>query len=482
MKRRLMFFTALVAALFAVFMVAGAAAATPVPFSNGFETNINGWDHWSSFGTQFVPTRVASGTDGVTSATGSWHAEAFGSCGLDKCGGSASTDWGGYSSTFPTNGYSTSVDVYLNVGGGYANDTRFDWDSAISNASGGFGRDFVFNCGYYDVTDTTGSVPRFVCSASNNAGRGSSFPENPGRSPYAISTTGWYTFVHHFYNSGTGGVLAADLSILDTSGNVLHTWTLSDPTDVIGSTVGGNRYGWFASQELPFLAFDNSRLSFPSTCMHTGFMRDGIDLTAALINPGTVIGPVDASGCNIGVYYGPDQTGSVSGATISGSNYYGVVANAAAVDVTNTTINQIGETPLNGTQHGIGVLYTTIDQTGAPTRASATGTLSGSTITNYQKNGVVVSGPGAVVKVLSNTVTGQGPVNYIAQNGIQISYGASGTVTGNTVSNNWYTGPTYTACGLLFYQAAGVKQSANVFSGNQTNLCNAGRGGGNTRP
>lgn len=65
-----------------------------------------------------------------------------------------------------------------------------------------------------------------------------------------------------------------------------------------------------------------------------------------------------------------------------------------------------------------------------------------------------------------------------AQNGIQISYGASGTVTGNTVSGNWYTGPTYTACGLLFYQAGGVKQNANNLFDNQTNFCNVGRGGG----
>src|SRR6185437_9861722 len=139
-------------------------------------------------------------------------------------------------------------------------------------------------------------------------------------------------------------------------------------------------------------------------------------------------GTVDATGCNIGVYYGPTHTGSVSGANISGANYYGVVANAANVSVTNATIHDIGESPLNGSQHGVGVLYTTIDQTGASTGTAATGTLSGSTITNYQKNGVVVSGAGASVKVLSNTVTGQGPVDYIAQNGVQISFGGSGTV------------------------------------------------------
>ena len=56
-------------------------------------------------------------------------------------------------------------------------------------------------------------------------------------------------------------MLAVDLSILDAGGAVVHTWTLSDPSDVIGVTVGGNRYGWFAQNDFSFLAFDNSRLS-----------------------------------------------------------------------------------------------------------------------------------------------------------------------------------------------------------------------------
>jgi hypothetical protein len=51
------------------------------------------------------------------------------------------------------------------------------------------------------------------------------------------------TFQNQFYDSGAG-VLADDLSVFDDAGNLLHTWTLSDPTDIIGTTVGGNRYGW----------------------------------------------------------------------------------------------------------------------------------------------------------------------------------------------------------------------------------------------
>ena len=178
-----------------------------------------------------------------------------------------------------------------------------------------------------------------------------------------------------------------------------------------------------------------------ATCTETGFVRDGIDLTAALINPtAPVTGEVDATGCNIGVYYGPGTTGSVSGANIHGANYYGVVVNAAAVNVTNSSIHDIGETPLNGAQHGVGVFYTTLNPDATSTGTAATGTVSGNIVTKYQKGGIVVNGPGAAVTISGNTVTGEGPVAYIAQNGIQVGRGATGTITGNTVTGNAYTG------------------------------------------
>ena len=118
----------------------------------------------------------------------------------------------------------------------------------------------MFNGGYYNDAGGPGAGPRFVFSASNTSGRANSFPKNPGRDPIAITAAGWYTFQHEFYDSGSG-VLAVDLSILDAGGTVLKTWTLSDPSDVIGTTVGGNRYGWFPQNDFPFLAFDNARLS-----------------------------------------------------------------------------------------------------------------------------------------------------------------------------------------------------------------------------
>ena len=234
-------------------------------------------------------------------------------------------------------------------------------------------------------------------------------------------------------------------------------------------------------------------LASPS-CTHTGFFRDGIDLTAAQINPaGTVSGTVDASGCNIGVYYGPGHTGAVGTATISGANYYGVVVDRAAVNVSGATIQNIGETQPNGSQHGVGVLYTTIELSSASndvftTAGHATGTLSGSTITTYQKNGVVVSGLGTAVTLLNNVVTGFGPITYIAQNGIQISFDATAKLSGNNVSLNNYSPAKVTACGLLLYKAGGVSgdtktglsfiKADNNFHNNETDLCNFGKGGG----
>jgi hypothetical protein len=102
-----------------------------------------------------------------------------------------------------------------------------------------------------------------VISASNNTGRDSSFPKNPGRDPFPIYTEGWYTFEHRFRAGPPGpvGQLFVDLTIKDAlTGFPLHVWTLTTSTDIIGTTVGGNRYGWFANDEFPFLAFDTSAL------------------------------------------------------------------------------------------------------------------------------------------------------------------------------------------------------------------------------
>jgi len=256
-----------------IVLVTAIQVLAAIHYFQSFETDTNDWSG---------VTRVASGTSGVASAAGAFHAEAA----FTTAPGTPLifTQFGGYESTFPGGGYTTSVDVYLNVDAGAANDTRFDWSSAINNPAGNHHRDFVFNAGFYNDIDVTGSTPRFVISASNNATRSGAFPKNTERDPFAITETGWYTFEHRFYNAGLG-VLAVELRITDLNGAPLHTWTLSEPSDsdIIGSTVGGHMYGWFVIQEFPVLAIDNASLlsvnlaGNASACKNDGWQ----DLTRA---------------------------------------------------------------------------------------------------------------------------------------------------------------------------------------------------------
>lgn len=242
-------------------VAAAAVSAAPLYF-NGFEADTAGWLQNT--------TRVASGTGSIASASGAYHASII---------PNAYTDFGGYNygagNAVPTTfqPYRTALDIYLDVSGGYANDSRFDYTSAINKADGTHLRDFAFNVGFYDdATGPSANTARFVVSASNNTGQANSFPKNSARNPIAISNTGWYTFQHTFYNDG--GTLAVDLEIFDALDQLVGNWTLSNASDLIAG-VGGNRYGWFPpigigranATPIGSLAIDNSLLEITSAAV-----------------------------------------------------------------------------------------------------------------------------------------------------------------------------------------------------------------------
>ena len=169
------------------------------------------------------------------------------------------------------------------------------------------------------------------------------------------------------------------------------------------------------------------------TCTPTNFYRDGINLTAALINPpGTYSGTLDATGCNIGIYYNNGVTATVNGAEVHGANYFGIVNDGATINITKSSIHDIGEVPFNGTQHGVGIYFNY--------GSASNGSITKNQITRYQKNGISVNGASGYVKIDNNTVSGQGPVDYIAQNGIQIRNGVQAEIDSNIVTGNAYTG------------------------------------------
>jgi len=210
-------------------------------------------------------------------------------------------------------------------------------------------------------------------------------------------------------------------------------------------------------------------------CQPTGFDRDGINMTAAIINPsGTVSGNVNATNCNVGVYYSPGHNGLVKDANVFGSNYFGIVVQRAKVDVKDSSVHNIGEVPFNGAQQGIGIYYATVAGVTNTdcTSGSTAGTVEDNSVSAYQKAGIVGACTGTNINVQDNTVKGNGPVNYIAQNGIEIDYGATGTVASNQVSGNSYTGNNYASSGgiLVFGGCYGYPTStADIHDNDLTN-------------
>ena len=197
-----------------------------------------------------------------------------------------------------------------------------------------------------------------------------------------------------------------------------------------------------------------------AACTATGFIRDSIDLTAAMINPsGVVSGDVDATGCNIGIYYSGGH-GRVNQANVHGANYFGIVNNGGDVDVLNSTVSEIGETPFNGSQHGVGIDF----------EGAARGDIKGNFVSDYQKNGIVVKGPSARADIQQNYVVGLGAVNFIAQNGIEAGLGARARIRLNFVSGFSYTGANQaSSSGIILFGGAyygGALQANTEISNN----------------
>ena len=84
-------------------------------------------------------------------------------------------------------------------------------------------------------------------------------------------------------------------------------------------------------------------------------------------------------------------------------------------------------------------------------------TISSNTVSDYVRGGIVVNGdfcgtaPDPTALIINNTITGPGteaPVTW-ASNGIQIAWGATGTIQDNTVTGNTGCGPDWTGTGIL---------------------------------
>ena len=193
------------------------------------------------------------------------------------------------------------------------------------------------------------------------------------------------------------------------------------------------------------------------------------------VTPADSTTPCDAAGL-AGFPGQPDQdeisictagTVNISGINVqalwpSGTCYdslYGIlVAGGATLKMSSATVAGAGADPINGCQGGIGVQ---VGMSWSDPVEVGHALLNDVSISEYQKNGITVDGTGSTATIRATTVTGAGATPAIAQNGIQVSYGAGARITDSDIAGDEcdvaVCGPdsqTQTqSTGILFYGA-----------------------------
>jgi parallel beta-helix repeat protein len=135
----------------------------------------------------------------------------------------------------------------------------------------------------------------------------------------------------------------------------------------------------------------------------------------------------------------------------------GILLENASGTITNSRVLGINQGQ-SGCQEGAAIAVRA-DQSGEGQARSVQ--IVGNRVAGYQKTGILVNGNVDAV-VDRNRVEGLGPVDFIGQNGIQLGFGARGSVTRNEVAQNLYTQPDAASAGILIWNAGpGVEVARN---------------------
>jgi hypothetical protein len=122
---------------------------------------------------------------------------------------------------------------------------------------------------------------------------------------------------------------------------------------------------------------------------------------------------------------------------------------------------------LEGCQNGVGI-FAQSDRLGGVSNVTVTA----SSVHDFQKTGIVGNEVGTTLTATNNVVIGQGPTTGAAENGIQIGFGATGTISGNKVIDNIWApdtagDPGNGAAGILIYGAPSTMVTSNVVGNTQ---------------
>ena len=138
-----------------------------------------------------------------------------------------------------------------------------------------------------------------------------------------------------------------------------------------------------------------------------------------------------------------------------------VEGGATSVQIDHNHILHITDPSVPGSQHGFAV----------EVNGGSSATITQNLISDYQKDGIHVTGAGTVGTITNNVVGGDGPISALAQNGILFDSAASGSISSNLVTGNVYTGLLNAGgSGIILFYSGQVNITNNIVYSDDENI------------
>lgn len=207
---------------------------------------------------------------------------------------------------------------------------------------------------------------------------------------------------------------------------------------------------------------DNGAILMPSTMQaNTTSLFDAAPIATALL-------VADTTGVSIS---GLTVDGVDSGISECAPDLIGITFQNASGELDRIAVRNFKLTAsLNGCQSGTGIFV----QSGNG-GVSKVG-IDHCTVHDFQKNGITADEKGTITIIRRNVVTGAGSTSGAAQNGVQIGFGAAGSILDNVVTNNiWAPCTAVVTCtavatNILVTQSDDVEVSGNTAGISQVNI------------
>lgn len=204
----------------------------------------------------------------------------------------------------------------------------------------------------------------------------------------------------------------------------------------------------------------------PQASHSSGCHATGTGLSAKVVNQNVIGQTIDVGDCDVGAFF--DEDGQVRNATFvqpdddpAPNEQYLVRVQGADVNVSRSEFSV--NSSFNGTMIHVGY------------EAGATGAITDNDLTGRKRVGILLDGSGTSAVVKRNSVTGIGETtDGPAENGIQVSSGASGTVAANEVTDHWWDPNNFISAGIIVFGSDGVTVHHNELAGNSIGIALVG--------